>query len=137
MTARDDRSFPERECAACPLASRRRFLADAAAALAAVAASLGARSLRALPVRAVSALDGVADRKTYAIPAADGVEIDKDADVILVRWQNAVYAFNRSCPHQNTALRWEDGPHEFQCPKHHSKYKPDGTFITGRATRSM
>jgi Rieske Fe-S protein len=47
------------------------------------------------------------------------------------------YAFALSCPHQNTALRWADAEHEFQCPKHHSKYQPDGTFITGRATRNM
>ena len=25
---------------------------------------------------------------------------------ILVRWSDQVYAFNLSCPHQNTALRW-------------------------------
>ncbi|MEP7087689.1 MAG: hypothetical protein ABI884_10315, partial [Gemmatimonadota bacterium] len=23
------------------------------------------------------------------------------------------------------------------CPKHHSKYRPDGVFIEGRATRGM
>ena len=27
--------------------------------------------------------------------------------------------------------------HEFQCPKHHSRYTADGTFIDGRATRNM
>ena len=73
----------------------------------------------------------------YPIPAADGVQIDKDNQVILVRWQNTAYAFNLSCPHQNTALRWDDADHRFQCPKHHSKYQPDGEFIEGRATRGM
>ena len=33
---------------------------------------------------------------SYTIPAADGVQIDKDNEVILVRWQNAMYAFNLS-----------------------------------------
>ena len=42
-----------------------------------------------------------------------------------------------ACPHQNTALRWNQKVQKFQCPKHHSQYKPDGTFIDGRATRSM
>jgi len=65
------------------------------------------------------------------------VQIDKENQVILVRWQNAAYAFNLSCPHQNTALRWDDADHRFQCPKHHSKYRPDGVFIEGRATRGM
>src|SRR5438270_540550 len=130
------------DCAACPVASRREFLRDAAIALAGIAASLGfARTAGALPehfeVRAVRALRRVGAARTYAIPAADGVQIDRDAEVILVRWQNAAYAFNLACPHQNTALRWDDADHQFQCPKHHSKYQPDGEFITGRATRAM
>ena len=74
---------------------------------------------------------------SYVIPAKDEVQIDKDNDVILVRWQNNVYAFNLSCPHQNTALRWNDAAKEFQCPKHKSKYTPVGSFISGRATRGM
>jgi Rieske Fe-S protein len=74
---------------------------------------------------------------SYAIPDADGVYIDHDNDVILVRWERAVYAFNLSCPHQNTALRWNQSEHRFQCPKHKSKYRPDGQFIEGRATRGM
>ncbi len=73
----------------------------------------------------------------YAIPATDGAVIDRDNQVILVRWMNAIYAFALSCPHQNTALRWDDADGRFQCPKHHSKYQPDGTFISGRATRNM
>lgn len=48
-----------------------------------------------------------------------------------------MYAFNLSCPHQRTALRWNDGVKEFQCPKHKSKYTPSGSFISGRATRGM
>jgi Rieske Fe-S protein len=65
------------------------------------------------------------------------VQIDKDNQVILVRWEDHIYAFNLSCPHQNTALRWSSGDSQFQCPKHHSKYRPDGGFISGRATRAM
>jgi nitrite reductase/ring-hydroxylating ferredoxin subunit len=75
----------------------------------------------------------------YAIPSVDGAKIDKSNDVILVRWQGAMYAFDLSCPHQNTALHWEDGDHQFQCPKHHSRFQPDGTYVadSGRATRNM
>jgi Rieske Fe-S protein len=57
--------------------------------------------------------------------------------VILVRFQQKVYAFNLACPHENTALRWRQGDGRFQCPRHESQYQPDGTFITGRATRNM
>jgi Rieske Fe-S protein len=85
----------------------------------------------------VRARPGANDNPTYPIPAADGVQIDRDNQVILVRWQGAIYAFNLSCPHQNTALRWNAGDSQFQCPKHHSKYQPDGTFVSGRATRGM
>jgi Rieske Fe-S protein len=48
-----------------------------------------------------------------------------------------VYAFRLSCPHKNTALRWKEANQRFECPKHKSKYGPDGAFISGRATRSM
>jgi nitrite reductase/ring-hydroxylating ferredoxin subunit len=74
---------------------------------------------------------------SYPLPQQDGATIDRDAEVIIVRYQGKVYAFSLSCPHQHTALRWEPDNNRFQCPKHHSKYQPDGTFISGRATRSM
>ncbi|HEY2025838.1 MAG TPA: Rieske (2Fe-2S) protein [Gemmatimonadaceae bacterium] len=131
-----------KDCTACPVASRREFLRDAAIALAGIAASLSiARTASALPahfdVRSVNAMRHVGNDHTYAIPATDGVEIDRDTEVILVRWQGAVYAFNLACPHQHTALRWDDADRRFQCPRHHSQYQPDGEFITGRATRAM
>jgi len=138
----EDTAAPGDECRECPVASRREFLRDAALAVAGIAASLGfARSASALPehfrIGSTRALRRLNDALTYPIPAADGADIDREAEVILVRWQNAVYAFNLSCPHQNTALRWNDVDHRFQCPKHHSQYQPDGEFITGRATRGM
>ena len=128
------------ECAGCALGqSRRDFLKSGAIAALGIFASLGVgpRAAAALPVSAAWPIRSTKATKTYAIPAADGAQIDDDAQVILVRWQGGVYAFNLSCPHQNTALRWNDGEHRFQCPKHHSQYTPDGTFITGRATRGM
>lgn len=45
--------------------------------------------------------------------------------------------FNLACPHENTALRWKERDGHFQCPRHESQYQPDGTFISGRATRNM
>jgi len=46
-------------------------------------------------------------------------------------------AFNLACPHENTALKWREGDKRFQCPKHDSKYTPEGVFTDGRATRNM
>jgi Rieske Fe-S protein len=138
----EETAAPGDECRECPVGSRREFLRDAALAVAGIAASLGfARSASALPehfrIGSTRALQRLNDALTYPILAADGADIDREAQVILVRWQNAVYAFNLSCPHQNTALRWNDADHRFQCPKHHSQYQPDGEFISGRATRGM
>ncbi|MGE5232013.1 MAG: ubiquinol-cytochrome c reductase iron-sulfur subunit [Deltaproteobacteria bacterium] len=126
-----------RDCGLAP--ERRRFLQELGLVTAAVLLGLGVPRQRALamtpsPLRARRGTD---DKITYPIPAADGVQIDRDNQVILVRWQGAVYAFNLACPHQNTALRWDAGDSRFQCPKHHSKYQPDGTFVSGRATRGM
>ena len=95
------------------------------------------REAAALPMSLAEALRKLGDELTYPIPTADGATIDKDNEVILVRWQGELYAFALSCPHQNTALRWQEGDGRFQCPKHKSKYQPDGTFISGRATRNM
>ena len=62
---------------------------------------------------------------------------DLKEQVIVVRSQGHVYAFNLSGPHENTALKWLPRDNRFQCPKHHSQYQPTGEFITGRATRGM
>ena len=77
------------------------------------------------------------EEKRYVIPATDGASIDKDNGVIIARVAAKVYAFSLACPHQNTALRWDAEDKQFQCPKHKSHYRADGTFIDGRATRDM
>ena len=125
---------PETPCADCDL-SRREFVLRAAA-FAALLAGLP-EALRAAPL---GYIEGVRNgpEKAYPIPSTDGVSIDKKAEVILVRHQGHVFAFALSCPHQNTALRWvNDDGGRFECPKHHSKYRADGVFLSGRATRSM
>lgn len=89
----------------------------------------------ALPV--VSGTRVGREEKSYPIPATDGVQIDKDLDVILSRTQGKMYAFNLACPHQNTAIKWDGGKGRFQCPKHKSVYTPEGVFVEGRATRGL
>jgi Rieske Fe-S protein len=98
---------------------------------------LSRRDAMALPVSLVRGVRAGPDHVTYPVPAADGTQIDHDNGVILVRWQGHLYAFNLACPHQNTALKWLSDEGQFQCPKHKSRYQPDGTFISGRATRGM
>ena len=127
------------DCTDCPAPGRRQFLREVTAAVAAVMAALSATpsEAHALPLSLGSALGVLGDELTYPVPTADGATIDRENEVIVVRWKGEVYAFALSCPHQNTALRWMDADTRFQCPKHKSKYQPDGTFISGRATRSM
>jgi Rieske Fe-S protein len=110
-------------CTECP--SRRDFLQ--------IAAALG---FAALPVLFVEGAEAAGEQK-YPFPSADGVTIDRRQQVIIVRAQAHVYAFNLSCPHENTALKWLPKDNRFQCPKHESKYQPNGTFMSGRATRNM
>ena len=125
-------------CDGCADSARRDFLVESLRAGALVLASLGLPvTVNAMPLRFISARTDGAAEKSYAIPAADGVQIDKENEVILSRVGKHVFAFVLACPHQNKALRWEAGDNRFQCPKHKSRYTPEGVFIEGRATRSM
>jgi Rieske Fe-S protein len=117
--------------------ARRQFLqAGGCFALALVAAGMLPRELLAQPIQPISGT-GVGQDRTYPIPAGDSVNIDHVEQVIVVRNQNHVFAFNLSCPHQNAAVRWVDNAHRFQCTKHDSQYQPDGVYTSGRATRNM
>ena len=136
----DSTQHPARDgCTDCNIGGRRNFLADAlrAGAVALAAIGIAPSSADAMPLRWISALSSRSNDKSYAIPAADGVQIDKENEVILSRVGKQVYAFLLACPHQNTALRWDADGSRFQCPKHKSRYRADGTYIEGRATRSM
>jgi nitrite reductase/ring-hydroxylating ferredoxin subunit len=135
-----------RACSDCPDADcrtdatpRRAFLARgiAVVTLALTGTGLDLDDALALPVAFAAGAPTAGTERAFAIPAADGVVIDRAAQVIVVRYQNRVYAFALSCPHQNTALKWLAKDGRFQCPKHDSKYRPDGTFLEGRATRNM
>jgi Rieske Fe-S protein len=128
------------QCSGCGGAGdRRAFLRQLSAILAGVTGSLriGRARLAALPLAFVTGRPTKADEAAYPIPTADGATIDKTRQVILVRYEKAVYAFGLSCPHQKTPLRWKPDAHQFQCPKHKSRFQPDGTFVDGRATRNM
>ena len=121
--------------------SRRRFLRDSflSVAGALVAVGMSKTDAFAMPLSFTEATHRSGSTRSYSIPTVDGAQIDKDSEVIVVRWQNSVYAFNLSCPHQNTALKWDDRDHGFQCPKHHTRFTPDGRYVagSGRATRNM
>jgi nitrite reductase/ring-hydroxylating ferredoxin subunit len=118
-------------CGSCPLnretTSRRVFLQEAGGGL--ISALLFA-------VTATNAVAGAAERR-YPIPSSDGATIDRDAQVILVRYQNHIVALALACPHQNAAVKWLPTDGRFQCSKHDSRYTPEGVHTAGRATRNM
>lgn len=123
------------DCQGC--SARRTFLRQAlesSAALAGLILLAPVQPLFALDVRR----EANGDRTIrYPLPTADGVAIDGTNEVILCRSAGDVFAFALSCPHQNTALKVMPKNAGFQCPRHKSKYQPNGTFISGRATRNM
>jgi hypothetical protein len=86
---------PSDGCAGCSVGNRRDFLLDslraAAVALAAIGMSPGGAD--AMPVRWVNALASRGEEHSYPVPALDGVQIDKDNEVILARSGKYIYAF--------------------------------------------
>ena len=126
-------------CDPCDCANPRRDFIRQAAVLAAgmIAGSGVVAAAGKLPVALGASLARAGDEITYPIPASDGVTIDRENAVILVRMQGKVMAFNWSCPHQNAAVRWRQAEMKFECSKHDSVYAADGTYVGGRATRNM
>ena len=87
----------------------------------------------------VSIIDGetIDSERRYPIPSTDGVNIDRSAQVIVVRFANTIYAMALACPHENAAVKWVAKDRRFQCTKHDSKYTPEGTYTSGHATRNL
>lgn len=118
------------------LSSRREFIQSVGCFAGALAALGVSREALAAPVTIIDS-NQAGDDKTYPIPAADGVSVDRAAQVIIVRSSGHVFAFNLSCPHQNAAVKWVPQHNQFECTKHDSHYTADGTHVSGRATRNM
>ncbi len=115
----------------CADGSRRAFLQQSGALIAETLLILGFTSLSAATGRAAG------NERSYPIPPADGVTLDREAQLLLVRYQGKVFALALTCPHQNAAVRWLASDGRFQCTRHDSQYRPDGTYMSGRATRNM
>jgi Rieske Fe-S protein len=120
----------------CDRTTRREFIRRGGCGLFTCAALGLAADAGALPIALVSS-QGTAGERRFAIPTADGVNIDRRAQVILVRQSNKVYAMALACPHENAAVKWIRKDGRFQCSKHDSRYTPDGTYTSGHATRNL
>ena len=129
----------EDECEGCDGTTRRDFLRNAAGMAAGALAALGLLpdDAGAFAADWATPLAQAGSELTLAIPARDGAAVYRDHGLILARHAGVVYAFSLACPHQRAALRWRQADGRFQCPKHRSRYRPDGAYISGRATRGM
>ena len=137
---RDMRHDRHHRCGACAgQDSRRDFLKHAAVLVSGALAGLTvpAGSAGALPVTSGAPIRAAGAELTYPVPSADGATVDRDNGVILVRYQGRMFAFNLSCPHENAAVRWKAAVNRFECSRHDSRYEPNGTYTSGRATRNM
>jgi nitrite reductase/ring-hydroxylating ferredoxin subunit len=124
-------------CAVCQ--SRRSVLGQMSAALLATIAGveLWAETAQTVPVSEARGAKTSPTERSYPVPATDSVAIDRDEQLIVVRFQERAFAFSLACPHENAALRWKEQVGRFQCPRHAAQFQSDGTFISGRATRNM
>ena len=123
----------------CPLSgwTRRDFLQGTLCVAGALAMAAGSTTdVFALPMTMTSGVQA-GNEHSYPIPAADGVTVDRGAQVMLTRTGGRIFAFAIACPHQNAAVKWLDNEHRFQCTRHNSKYQPDGVYSSGRATRNL
>ena len=134
-----------RSCSGCEgfdagpeMPGRRTFVARTLPALLGAAGlAVSAGRIEAFTATMVDAAPGPAGERAFPLPTGDAVLIDRESAIVLVRRGNQVFAFARACPHEQAELRWRDADGRFQCPRHESKYQPDGTRISGRATRNM
>jgi nitrite reductase/ring-hydroxylating ferredoxin subunit len=130
--------FSCRAEACAPESSTRRAFLQTAGCFGMAVALLGLASdeAMALPVAMTEGTESGGERR-YPIPAGDGANIDRTAQLIIARVGGHAYAFALSCPHQNNAVKWLPKDHRFQCTKHDSQYQPDGVHTSGRATRNL
>src|SRR5436190_5045093 len=119
----------------CEQLTRRRFLQGSGCALVTMT-SLGFAPGVLVPVHAAAG-SGSGAEKSYPLPSADGVTIDRGAQVILVRVNGKVAAMSLACPHENAVVKWLPKDGRFQCSKHDSQYTPNGTYTSGHATRNL
>lgn len=121
------------------LSTRREFLSAGTCCLTVALASYGTHidAAHMLFVTGAQAAGGAGAEVSYPLPAEDGISIDQENEVILVRSERRIFAFAVSCPHENTALRWRRKDFRFQCPRHAATYAVDGSYQSGRVTRNM
>ncbi len=139
-TTRSLTALPSDTSAGCPaVLDRRRFVLDAASAIGAALLAGGLVSTRAFAsgVGEVAALAVGKIERSYALPAVDGVWVDVENRVCLVRTSRQLFAFSLECPHKGRLLEWTPAENRFYCPKHKVRFLTDGSRASGRRTPDL
>lgn len=124
----------------CPrLVDRRAFLRDASIAVGAalIASGLVPSQAFADGITSIVALPAGAQERAYPLPTADGVSVDADNRVALVRVNHQLFAFSLECPHRGRVLEWIDSEHRFYCSKHKARFTANGQHASGRHTPDL
>lgn len=130
-----EQAFPP--CFASGDESRRDFLKTSGCfAVTLALLGFGSEAAAALPVFEIEGADQDGEKR-YPIPSSDSVNIDRNASLIVARYQGHVFVFSLACPHENAPVKWLPADARFQCTKHDSRYDPNGVHIAGRATRNL
>jgi len=124
----------------CPrLVDRRSFLRDASITVGAalLAGGLVPNQTFANGIASIAALPAGAQERAYALPTADGVWVDADNRVALVRVDRQIFAFSLECPHRGRVLEWTDAENRFYCSKHKARFIANGQHASGRRTPDL
>lgn len=124
----------------CPrLVDRRSFLRDASIAVGAalIAGGLVPNQAFANGITSIAALPAGALERAYALPTTDGVSVDADNRVALVRVNHQIFAFSLECPHRGRVLEWTDSENRFYCSKHKARFAASGQHASGRRTPDL
>jgi Rieske Fe-S protein len=117
--------------------SRRDFIGQSSACLVLMLGSMPLVAAGRAAQGSITGEDRGGDERSYPVPAVDGVMVDWQAQVLLARYQDEIFALSLACPHEHAAVRWTPRAGRFQCSKHDSRYAPDGRYISGRSTRNL
>ena len=65
----------------------------------------------------------------------DGYSLDEAHRLYVIRQKDAFHVISAVCTHLGCNVQWKDT--EFDCPCHGSRFRPDGTVISGPAPRPL